>query len=72
MIGISERAAMCEVNFAPMLSVLFVGTRMRALQLSQGQPDEYDLPQSSARVSWLVSSVCWVLSSLEDVTRRPR
>jgi hypothetical protein len=38
-------AATATVNFAPMLSVLFVGTRMRALQLSQGQPDEYDLPQ---------------------------
>ena len=47
---------MCEVNFAPMLSVLFVGTRMRALQLSQGQPDEYDLPQpfvrGEARRAW--------------------
>jgi hypothetical protein len=28
-----------------MLSVLFLGTRMRALQLSGGNPDPYDLPQ---------------------------
>merc|ERR1719240_842728 len=28
-----------------MLSVLFLGTRMRALQLSGGNPDAYDLPQ---------------------------
>jgi len=33
------------VNFAPMLSVLFVGVRMRALQLSKGKPDDVGLPQ---------------------------
>jgi hypothetical protein len=38
-------AACMTVNYAPMLSVLFLGTRMRAVQLSGGQPDEYDLPQ---------------------------
>merc|ERR1719484_281631 len=44
-------AATATVNFAPMLSVLFVGTRMRALQLSQGQPDEYDLPQPFVKIA---------------------
>ena len=29
--------------------VLFLGTRMRAVQLSGGKPDEYGLPQWSAR-----------------------
>jgi hypothetical protein len=38
-------AATSTVNFAPMLSVLFLGTRMRALQLSGGEPDKYGLPQ---------------------------
>jgi len=38
-------AACTTVNYAPMLSVLFLGTRMRALQLSGGNPDAYDLPQ---------------------------
>jgi len=38
-------AACTTVNYAPMLSVLFLGTRMRALQLSGGNPDPYDLPQ---------------------------
>jgi len=38
-------AACTTVNYAPMLSVLFLGTRMRALQLSGGDPDAYDLPQ---------------------------
>merc|ERR1719498_2275325 len=38
-------AACSTVNYAPMLSVLFLGTRMRALQLSGGDPDAYDLPQ---------------------------
>jgi hypothetical protein len=38
-------AACSTVNYAPMLAVLFIGTRMRALQLSGGNPDAYDLPQ---------------------------
>merc|ERR1719253_1133831 len=38
-------AASVTVNYAPMLSVLFIGVRMRALQLSQGKPDEHNLPQ---------------------------
>jgi len=38
-------AGCTTVNYAPMLCVLFLGTRMRALQLSQGEPDKFDLPQ---------------------------
>jgi len=37
--------ACTTVTYAPMLSVLFVGTRMRAIQLSQGQTEKYGLPQ---------------------------
>jgi len=37
--------ACITVTFAPMLSVLFLGTRMRAIQLSQGQTEKYKLPQ---------------------------
>jgi hypothetical protein len=43
--------ATSTVNFAPMLSVLFLGTRMRALQLSGGDPDKYDLPQPYVKMS---------------------
>jgi len=39
------QAAALTVNYAPMLCVLFLGTRMRALQITQGEPDKYDLPQ---------------------------
>jgi len=39
------QAATGTVAYAPMLCVLFLGTRMRALQLSEGDPDKYDLPQ---------------------------
>jgi hypothetical protein len=47
-------AACMTVNYAPMLSVLFLGTRMRAVQLSGGQPDKYDLPQPYVKTSmWL-------------------
>merc|ERR1719487_289079 len=31
--------------FCPMLSVLFLATRMRAIQLAQGDTDRYELPQ---------------------------
>jgi len=37
--------ACTTVTYAPMLSVLFVGTRMRAIQLSQGQTEKYGIPQ---------------------------
>jgi len=39
------QGACTTVNYAPMLSVLFLGTRMRALQLSGGKPDDHGLPQ---------------------------
>merc|ERR1719235_3091677 len=41
---IMETAA-TTVTYAPMLSVLFLGVRMRAIQLSQGQTGKYQLPQ---------------------------
>merc|ERR1719364_54677 len=41
---IMEMAA-TTVTYAPMLSVLFLGVRMRAIQLSQGQTEKYQLPQ---------------------------
>jgi len=47
-------AACMTVNYAAMLSVLFLGTRMRAVQLSGGQPDLYKLPQ------WWVKTAMWV------------
>jgi len=37
--------ACTTVTFAPMLCVLFLGARMRAIQLSQGQTEKYQLPQ---------------------------
>lgn len=37
--------ACTTVTFAPMLCVLFLGARMRAIQLSQGQTEKYKLPQ---------------------------
>merc|ERR1719387_3037059 len=45
MITTTLNAACMTVNYAPMLSVLFLGTRMRAVQLSGGEPDKYHLPQ---------------------------
>jgi hypothetical protein len=47
-------AACMTVNYAAMLSVLFLGTRMRAVQLSGGKPDDYGLPQ------WWVKMSMWI------------
>jgi len=41
---IMETAA-TTVTYAPMLSVLFLGVRMHATQLAQGQTEKYKLPQ---------------------------
>merc|ERR1719421_502955 len=40
-----------------MLSVLFLGTRMRALQLSGGDPDAHDLPQPWVKMA--MQSCAW-------------
>merc|ERR1719158_2380034 len=47
MVGIQKimETAATTVTYAPMLSVLFLGVRMRAIQLSQGQTEKYQLPQ---------------------------
>merc|ERR1719158_2626725 len=47
MLGLQKimETAATTVTYAPMLSVLFLGVRMRAIQLSQGQTEKYKLPQ---------------------------
>merc|ERR1719265_200465 len=47
MLGVQKimETACTTVTYAPMLSVLFLGVRMRAIQLSQGQTEKYQLPQ---------------------------
>jgi hypothetical protein len=52
-------AACGTVNYAPMLSVLFIGTRMRAIQLSEGNPDNYDLPQPYVKMA--MQSCAWAV-----------
>jgi len=37
--------ACTTVTYAPMLAVLFLGIRMRAIQLTQGETEKYKLPQ---------------------------
>lgn len=48
-----------SVNLAPMLCVLFLGVRMRALQLAQGDPALYELPQWWVEVS--MRTCTWTL-----------
>merc|ERR1719409_1294942 len=47
-------AAKETVMFAPMLCVLFIATRMRALMLTKGRPEEYDLPQLWVKIAMQV------------------
>merc|ERR1719311_1987833 len=46
--------ACTTVTYAPMLSVLFLGARMRAIQLTQGQTEKYQLPQPWVQTSMFV------------------
>jgi len=54
---IMETAA-TTVTYAPMLSVLFLGVRMRAIQLSQGQTEKYQLPQPWVQQAMYISTYC--------------
>merc|ERR1740138_342707 len=47
-------SACTTVTYAPMLSVLFLGTRMRAIQLTQGQTEKYQLPQPWVQTAMFV------------------
>ena len=42
------------MTYAPMLCVLFIGTRMRAIQLTQGETEKYKLPQP-----WVQGAMYW-------------
>jgi len=48
--------ACSTVTYAPMLSVLFVGTRMRAIQLTQGDTEKYKLPQPWVQQAMFICS----------------
>jgi len=45
--------ACTAVNYAPMLCVLFIAARMRAIQLTQGETLKYKLPQDFVQLSML-------------------
>jgi len=48
--------ACTTVTYAPMLCVLFLGARMRAIQLTQGETEKYQLPQPWVQTSMVVAS----------------
>jgi hypothetical protein len=58
MLGMQKilETACTTVTYAPMLAVLFLGIRMRAIQLTQGQTEKYGLPQ------WWVQHAMYVCS----------
>jgi hypothetical protein len=57
-------AGCTTVSYAPMLCILFLGTRMRAIQLSQGQTEKYSLPQPWVQTSMVVASWSIVAQTL--------
>lgn len=56
-------ACQTTVNFAPMLCVLFLAVRLRAIQLTQGQTERYGLPQDWCQVGMAIctAAVFWQL-----------
>jgi len=56
-------SACLTITYAPMLSVLFLGARMRAIQLTQGETEKYQLPQPWVQKAMWVC-VCAVLGQL--------
>jgi len=48
--------ACTTVTYAPMLAVLFLGVRMRAIQLTQGETEKYKLPQPWVQQAMYVCS----------------
>jgi len=58
LVGVQQilEAGCTTVTFAPMLCVLFLGARMRAIQLSQGETEKYKLPQPWVQTSMIIAS----------------
>jgi len=57
-------SACTSVTYAPMLCVLFLGVRMRAIQLSQGNTEKYNLPQRWVQTSMVIASIAVVVQAL--------
>jgi hypothetical protein len=49
-------SATATVNYAPMLCILFLSVRMRAIQLTQGETQKYQLPQPWVRQAMSICS----------------
>lgn len=45
--------ACTTVTYAPMLNVIFLAARMRAIQLTQDETEEYEMPQMWAQMAML-------------------
>jgi hypothetical protein len=58
MLGMQKilETACTTVTYAPMLAVLFIGVRMRAIQLTQGETEKYKLPQPWVQQAMYVCS----------------
>jgi len=64
-----ERCLVCVTKtlyFIPMLCVLFFATRMRAVQLSQGMTDKYELPQWWVKQAMITCSLAVCLQTVLD------
>jgi len=61
---LTVQQSLATVAYVPMLSVLFLGVRMRAVQLSQGQTDKYGLPMPWIQNSMQVCAWCVLVQLL--------
>lgn len=63
MLAMALESAATTVNYAPMLCILYLAARMRAIQLTQGETEKYGLPQSWVRAA-MMTCTCAVLAQL--------
>jgi len=67
------KGAVETVSYAPMLGILFVATRERALALvndsASGNPQDYDLPQSWVQTSMYIATICLAWGTLANLAK---
>jgi len=59
----------CSITFAPALSVLFLATRMRAILLTKGETEKYQLPQPWVRYMMFACTFALPLQALVVLVR---
>merc|ERR1719163_2596950 len=64
--GILDKATQ-TVKYAPMISILFLATRMRAVMLTKGDTETYGLPQWWCKDGMIVCAICVALLTIINI-----